>query len=285
MKRNKIISTGILLGLAAVICMAVLRGSLSLEGGETKKGGQEKAASVDTGEIEGQESGLSVNEERVEETDAEEGRMYPRINPVLDRADFLAREDIGKNENPENSVPEDLTEELSTALQNNTLEDYVAEISAEYVLLQEDEIMQYIRGDTFGVLESFYYDYIKKGDGEWFLFERDNDIIVRRKIDNEEYPYCYYKFPCEGDGYDMALCAYGKNEDYYFISWDDEDYLLVTKREEGQVNGIAVYHMFDDTYIGWILGLEKQPDGEIEVTYYNYIFSGSGVQGTPFLDY
>ena len=83
----------------------------------------------------------------------------------------------------------------------------------------------------------------------------------------------------------MALRAYGKNEDYYFISWDDEDYLLVTKREEGQVNGIAVYHMFDYTYIGWILVLEKQPDGEIKVTYYNYIFSGSGVQGERFPDY
>lgn len=278
---KKIISLVILLGLAVVMCIVVLKGSFALEGGETKTGGQEKAASVNTGENEDQESELSANDKEVEEADAEEGRMYPHTNPVLDRADYLIRGD----DNPENSVPEDLTEELSAALQNNTLEDCVAEISAEYILLQEDEIMQYIRKDTSGVLESFYYDYIKEGDGEWFLFERDNDIIVRYKIGNEEYPYCYYKFPCEGDGYDMALCAYGKNEDYYFICWGDEDYLLVTRREEGQVNGIAVYHMFDYTYIGWILGLEKQPDGEIGVTYYTYIFSGSGVQGESFPDY
>lgn len=91
--------------------------------------------------------------------------------------------------------------------------------------------MQYIRKDTSGVLESFYYEYIEGGE-EWFLFGRDNDIIVRQKIDNEKYPYCYYKFPCEGGGYGGALRAYGKNEDYYFISWEDDDYLLVTKRAD-----------------------------------------------------
>ena len=158
----------------------------------------------------------------------------------------MAQRDIltsHENENPENSVPEELTEELSTALQNKTLEAYVAEISAEYVLLQENEIMQYIRKDTSGVLESFYYEYIEGGE-EWFLFGRDNDIIVRQKIDNEKYPYCYYKFPCEGGVYGGALRAYGKKEDYYFISWEDDDYLLVTKRAEGQVNGLAVYQMY-----------------------------------------
>ncbi len=181
-------------------------------------------------------------------------------------------------------VPEELTEELSTALQNNTLEAYVAEISAEYVLLQENEIMQYIRKDTSGVLESFYYEYIEGGE-EWFLFGRDNDIIVRQKIDNEKYPYCYYKFPCEGGVYGGALRAYGKNEDYYFISWEDDDYLLVTKRAEGQVNGLAVYQMYGYALIGWILGLEKTSDGEVEVTYYTYVGNGNYVWGERFLDY
>lgn len=214
------------------------------------------------------------------EADAGAGRRYPYTNPVDQNVGFLARE----NENPENSVPEELTEELSTALQNNTLEDYVAEISAEYVLLQENEIMQYIRKDTSGVLESFYYEYIEGGE-EWFLFGRDNDIIVRQKIDNEKYPYCYYKFPCEGGVYEAALRAYGKNEDYYFISWEDDDYLLVTKRAEGQVNGLAVYQMYGYALIGWILGLEKTSDGGVEVTYNSYVSNGNYIRGERFLDY
>lgn len=220
-------------------------------------------------------------------TDAKAGRRYPYVNPIEQNVGFLAQKDIltsHENENPENSVPEELTEELSTALQNKTLEAYVAEISAEYVLLQENEIMQYIRKDTSGVLESFYYEYIEGGE-EWFLFGRDNDIIVRQKIDNEKYPYCYYKFPCEGGVYGGALRAYGKNEDYYFISWEDDDYLLVTKRAEGQVNGLAVYQMYGYALIGWILGLEKTSDGEVEVTYYTYVGNGNYVWGERFLDY
>ena len=211
-------------------------------------------------------------------------RRYPYTDPIEVNTGFLSCEDYcGKNENPENSVPEEMIQALSTALQNNTLEGYVAEISAEYTLLQEDEIKQYLRKDTSGILESFYYDHME--DGEWFLFERDDDIIVRRKIDNEEYPYCYYKFPCEGKVYGYALQAYGKNEDYFFISWEDDDYLLVTKRKEGQVNGIAVYQMHGYALIGWILGLDKTSDGEIEVTFYTYVSNGNDIIGTDFLDY
>ena len=183
--------------------------------------------------------------------------------------DFLAYGD----ENPDNSVPAELVQTLSAALQNDTFEACMADLSTEYALLQEDEVTQYVWEDTSWVLESFYRDYIKGGE-EWFLSTRDNDIIVRQKSDNEDYAYCYYKFPCQGDGYGAALCAYGKNEDCFFISWEDEDYLAVTGRAEGQ--GIAVYNMFDDSLTGWILGLEKQPDGEIEVTYYIYDSNGNG---------
>lgn len=54
-----------------------------------------------------------------------------------------------------------------------------------------------------------------------------------------------------------------------------------TGEEEGQGSWLSE----NDEGVGWILGLEKQPDGEIEVTCYNYVLSGSGVQGKQFLDY
>lgn len=56
-------------------------------------------------------------------TDAKAGRRYPYVNPIEQNVGFLAQKDIvtsRENENPENSVPEELTEELSTALQNKT---------------------------------------------------------------------------------------------------------------------------------------------------------------------
>lgn len=233
-------------------------------------------------------SWFSVKEAGERETGTKVPRRYhPYTNSVVASVGFLARKDITTahvEENPENSVPEELIQALSEALENNDIEEYAAEISAEYVPMQENEIMHYIREDTSGILENFYYDF-PGGNREWFLFERDNDIIVRRKIENEEYPWCYYKFPCKGGEYGMALRAYGKNEDYFFISWEDDDYLLVTKREDGQVNGIAVYQMYGYALIGWILGLEKTPDGEAEVRFYTYSTSGSGVVTTSFLDY
>lgn len=229
-----------------------------------------------------------------EEADTGAGRMYSYKIPVNTGIGFDTRQGIvisPGNEDLEDSVPEELIQELSAALQNNTLEDYVAGISAGYALLKEDEIMQHIREDTSGVLESFYYDYMEDG-GEWFLFGRDNGIIVRQKTGHEKYPYCYYQFPCEGGLYGSAIRAYGKNEDCYFISWEDNDYLVVTKREEGQVKGIAVYQRYNvsrsERYnsrpAGWIMGLEKTFDGEIQVTLYNYVYTNGHAWG-KFLDY
>lgn len=139
-------------------------------------------------------------------------------------------------ENPENSVPEELVETLSAALQNDTFEACMAELAAGYRLLREDEVTQYVWEDTSWKLASFCRDYIR-GDEEWFLFAGDNDIIVRRETGYEDYPYCYYKFPCEGDEYGTGLYAYGKNEDYFFISWENVDYLAVTKRAGGTAEG------------------------------------------------
>lgn len=51
------------------------------------------------------------------------------------------------------------------------------------------------------------------------------------------------------------------------------------------MSGIAVYQMYGDPLIGWILGLEKTSDGEVEVSYYTYVTRGNRIQGTPFLDY
>lgn len=228
-------------------------------------------------------------------TDAGAERMYRHTISVHSGIGFDARQGIvisPGSEDLEDSVPEELILELSAALQNDTLEDYVAGISAEYALLQEDEIMRYVRKDTSGILESFYFDYMEDG-WEWFRFGRDNGIIVRQKINHEKYPYCYYQFPCEGKLYGPAICAYGKNEDCYFISWEDNDYLVVTRREEGQVKGIAVYQRYSATQsewqsnnspTGWIMGLEKTSDGEIQVTLYTYVYVGGYFWGR-FLDY
>ncbi len=169
-------------------------------------------------------------------------------------------------EKPDDGIPEELVQTLSEALQKNTLGTRMAELAAEYVLLQEDEAAQYIWEDTSWVLESFRRDYIKGGE-EWFLFPRDNDIVVRQETGSEGYPYCYYIFPRQGDGYGAALCAYGEKEDCCFISWEEEDYLVAAQRAEGEIQKISVYSKFDESLARGRLELEKQPDGEIKLTY------------------
>lgn len=225
---------------------------------------------------------VSVKDNGVMRNDAKAGmRYYPHNDPVDGNTGLLAYAETDRNGNSENDVPEELLRILSTALQNNTLDDCAAEMSAEYAALRENEIWRHIWEDTSGTLESFYYDDLE-GGGEWFLFERDNDIIVRQKTDHEEYPYCYYKFSCKGRVYDAAFRAYGKNGDFFFISWGDDDYLLVTRRAGGQVKGIAVYQMGGHDLIGWISVLEKTSAGEIEAAFYHYVSRGKHVREASF---
>lgn len=73
----------------------------------------------------------------------------------------------------------------------------------------------------------------------------------------------YYKFPYLGEEeYGTALPAYGKTSDYYFIQWEEEDYLIVTWRESSgeTVDGVSVYSMLGDSLIGMVLCLDKDID-------------------------
>lgn len=232
---------------------------------------------------------------RETETVTREERGNHYMGSVDVNVGFSARQGtviVPGEEGPVEDVPEDLLLELLAALQNDTLEDFLAGVSAEYTLLREEEAMEYMRKEASGILESCYYDYMEEG-GEWFLFGRDNGIIVRQKTGYEKYPYCYYMFPCEGKLYGPAIRVYGKNEDYWFIGWEDNDYLVVTRREEGQVEGIAVYLRYRATQSqwqsnrrpeGWAVGLDKTHDGEIRMTFYPYHNEGSYFWGR-FLNY
>lgn len=94
------------------------------------------------------------------------------------------------------------------------------------------------------------------------------DSLNRQETGSAGYPYCCYIFPCQGDGYGAALCAYGEKEDCCFISWEEEDYLVIVQRAEGEIRGISVYGRFGESLAGGRLELEKQPDGEIKLTCY-----------------
>ena len=102
--------------------------------------------------------------------------------------------------------------------------------------MSEEEIKQHVRRDDSQILASYYYGV--KGE------------------------------------YGTALPAYGKTSDYYFIQWEEEDYLMVTRRESSgeTVDGVGVYSMLGYSLIGTVLCLDKDID---TVRFLSYVFAGT----------
>lgn len=53
---------------------------------------------------------------------------------------------------------------------------------------KEEESRQHVQRDDSQILASYYYG-IMGEDAEWFLFNRDEDFIVREKTDEEGFEY------------------------------------------------------------------------------------------------
>lgn len=251
--RNKIILGSLGVGLGVLICIWGLTWNNLKEDRHSKKNEAEESQQVDT------------HAEEITEQLSETMRLYPRTFPFYGGIGFFQRTD-----NPENTIPEDMIETLQTALQRGEIVDYAGDILADYIRMSEEEILQHVRADTSGILESYFYDVMKE-DVEWFLFSRDGDIMIREKTDKEGYEYVYYKFPNEGDGvYGMGLPAYGKTPHYFFIQWGDEDYLMVTRSEgSGEtIDGIGVYYMLGYSLIGIVLCLDSNTDDVRFLSYF-----------------
>lgn len=252
--RNKIILGSLGIGLGVLICIWGATWSNLKEGRHSKKNEAEESQQVST-----------RAEEEAAEQPSETMRLYPRTSPFYGGIGFFQRTD-----NPENTIPEDMIEGLRDALQRGEIVDYAGDILADYIRMSEEEILQHVRADTSGILESYFCDLMKEG-AEWFLFSRDGDIMVREKTDKEGYEYVYYKFPNEGDGvYGMGLPAYGKTSHYFFIQWGDEDYLMVIRSEgSGEtIDGIGVYYMLGYSLIGIVLCLDSNTDDVRFLSYF-----------------
>lgn len=268
MSRNKKWGS-LCIGFGAIACiLALVWGNLS--GDRNNEEANIEEPQMEDTNVEGE----SVTEEFSQTT-----RLYPSTFPFYGVIGFWERTD-----NPENTFPDDMIEALQSALKRDEILDCVADISADYVRMSEQEILQCMRDDTSGILESYYYDEMKEG-AEWFLFSGDGDIMVREEMDKDGYEYVYYKFPHIGNGvYDVGLDAYGKTADYAFIQWDGEDYLLVTRLDSSgeSIEGIGVYYMLGYSLIGSVLCLDKSTD---DVRFLSYVINGSAIYGPPYPDY
>lgn len=191
---------------------------------------------------------------------------------------------LNVDQNPDNSIPEKLEKVLGDNLLAGTLVDFLASNSSRYLILSESEIEECIQQDNSGVLWSFQQTE-GTGEDEWIRFERDGDIVIRQKSDNSE--YMYYKFPKQNDSneYGWGLYAFGSSEEYYFLNWENEDYLITIRKDnENKIKGIATYCMFTDSIYGWLL-YQEIVDTDIFRQYITYVQNGNDFVGSSIPSY
>lgn len=168
-----------------------------------------------------------------------------------------------------------LKEELSNALLSGSVREYLSLHESDYVKLREEEIEYYANKDESGILQAYYYDIVlaDKENTEWFYFKRNGDIVIRRPFKSDN-TYFYDKFRklADGKSYSVGLSAKGENQEFFFVEWNEEDYIVVTRNntDTQEIEGITVYCVFsNDEKLGWAMCLLKD-DGGVTEKFYTY---------------
>lgn len=134
--------------------------------------------------------------------------------------------------------------------------------------LSFEEIRELIAADQQGVLKQYYIS-AKKPEDKWLYFDKSQGIWIQQSYLYEGVRYwVYYHFPHGQTGYSAALDAASSNEEYYFLAWEDIDYLITVDRDSnGRITGLSTHCLLDDTiYNGWILRQTLKDDGEVTTT-------------------
>jgi len=154
---------------------------------------------------------------------------------------------------------------LGEQLKAGTLPGFLKEHDSGCRELSFDEILEKITADQNGVLKQYYISGKQPGD-EWLCLENSEDIWIRQRCEQDGTPcWNYYRFPCAGDGYITALDASSPCEEFYFLAWEDTDYLVtVSRNKEGDITAVSTHCLLaDSAYNGWILRQTLEENGEV----------------------
>ncbi|MBQ2936362.1 MAG: hypothetical protein IJD96_09030 [Lachnospiraceae bacterium] len=169
---------------------------------------------------------------------------------------------------------EGLMDDISEALKNGTIEEWLKERNIPGQLLTEDEVQQLINNETYGVLAKFEEEPWRQNSGEadWYIVEQTEerkDIVVRQREEGQDY-VSYYYFKCEifengkirGRAGTKSAAA---GTEHFFVEHNGLKYLLVPKRSaDGSMQGIAL-HLYDmRDFIGGVLYFKNTG----EIAYY-----------------
>ncbi|MDE6926861.1 MAG: DUF3298 and DUF4163 domain-containing protein [Acetatifactor sp.] len=189
--------------------------------------------------------------------------MY--LNTEKVRYRYYAR--LETKEPPLPSYMEALGNMLTERLKEGTLPELLKEHAAGCRELTFDEMLEKMTDDQNGVLKQYYISGKRSGD-EWFCLEDSGDIWIRQLREQDEVPcWIYYRFPHMGDGYGTALDAGSTSEEFYFLAWEDTDYLVTVNRDSrGNISAVSTHCLLADTvYNGWILRHTLDENGEVSM--------------------
>lgn len=144
------------------------------------------------------------------------------------------------NESVNAGVSKELVEQLKQELLENSVEDFFKENSAAYKIISEEEHEKYAKKEKTGILKE-YWEKSSSSDEIWIEIGTPKMFyVIRECLEDGNYLYHLfyyerYKGICGGE-----VCAWGK-EEFYFIQWKDQVYLVTTNHNENGINGVAVY--------------------------------------------
>ena len=170
-------------------------------------------------------------------------------------------------EPPLPSYMEALGNMLTEQLKAGTLPELLAEHAAGCRELTFEEKLEKMTDDQNGVLKQYYISGKRPGD-EWICLEDSGDIWIRQRREQDGVPcWIYYRFPHTGDGYSTALDAGSTSEEFYFLAWEDTDYLVTVSRDSrGNISAVSTHCLLADTvYNGWILRHTVDGNGEVSM--------------------
>lgn len=184
-------------------------------------------------------------------------------------------------------IPDELEIILGDALLNDEVEEFIAENEISYRILSIEEQKEYAEKDCEGVLKTFLHSTSDNTDDLWFLFLESETIFVRRPLENNTFVYYGFWVDKEDEcfSYLPAMRALGLEEDYFFIKYEEKEYFVTTKRNEGKIIGIATYCMNGEFLYGGVLYQEKTSEGDLMTKYWGYTTHGEKHSATYWPEY
>lgn len=215
-----------------------------------------------------------------------------KITPVLQQEQFemLKKEYAGLTfvEDPHrcSEIPAELENILGEALINGTIQEFVDENEISCQVLSVDEQRNCAEKDSAGVLKEFLSNDPANAD-LWFIFPDTSTIFIRQPL--EDGKYAYYGFwvnkETKSFSYLPAMRALGLEPDYFFIRYEEKEYLITTKRDEKEIIGLATYYMHGKAVYGGVFYQEKTGQGSLVTKYWGYTTYGEKHAATYWPEY